>query len=232
MTNDTLTLADIDRVLPAEYDILQPDYPRDDSRHALRVVRHEERAQTYYFYSAREYFAFATSVIPRNRLLAKESGTCYIQLSASYDADPYFHASVTHTVAALTRSSVTLHRMKSDETSVRFVLTHEEMAALVEFYQDYLVDCERGSVAVWRRGATLTCFLRCLMRVLSTHKETFAHDEHTRYEESHVPASNSATSRTGSILPDLPATPGGERTARHTGLYSRLPHGCCSVPLC
>jgi len=70
-----------------------------------------------------------------------------VQLSASYDSDPYFHASVTHTVAAFTRSSVTLHRMKSDETSVRFTLTKDEMAALVESYQSYLADCEEGNVA-------------------------------------------------------------------------------------
>ena len=75
--------------------------------------------------------------------LAEEGGTRYVQLSASYDADPYFPASVTHTIAALTRSSVILHRMKSDETSVRFVLTQEEMASLIAGYQAYQADCER-----------------------------------------------------------------------------------------
>ncbi len=142
-----LTLADIDCVLPAEYDILQPGDPRNDNCNALRAVCHEASAQTHYFYTIREYFTFAASVIPRQRLLAEESGTRYVQLSASYDADPYFHASVTHTVAALSRSSVILHRMKSDETSVRFVLTNEEIAALVESYQSYRADCESGSVA-------------------------------------------------------------------------------------
>ena len=148
-TEDTyaLTLADIGRVLPTEYDILQPADPHNDNRTALRAVRHEASAQTHYLYSAKEYLKFATRITPRNRLLAQESGTCYIQLSASYDADPSFHASVTHTVAALTRSSVTLHRMKSDETSVRFVLSQQEMAALAESYQTYLADCESGSVA-------------------------------------------------------------------------------------
>jgi hypothetical protein len=121
--------------------------PCNENRAALRAVRHEALAHVHYFYSAQDYFKFATSVAPRQCLLAEESGTRYVQLSASYDADPYFHASVTHTVAALTRSSVTLHRMKSDETSARFVLTNEEMAALVEFYQSYLVNCESGSVA-------------------------------------------------------------------------------------
>ena len=148
-TDDTyaLTLDDIDRVLPTEYDILQPGDPRNDNRTALRAVRHEASAQTHYLSSAKEYLKFATRITPRNRLLAQESGTCYIQLSASYDADPYFHASVTHTVAALTRSSVTLHRMKSDETSVRFVLTNEEMTALVESFQDYLADCDSGKAS-------------------------------------------------------------------------------------
>ena len=141
------TLADIDRVLPAEYDILQPDVSHNDNRTALRAVRHEASAQTHYFYNVQEYLQFAVSIAPRNRLLAEESGTRYIQLSASYDADPYFHASVTHTVAALTRSSVILHRMKSDETSVRFVLSQQEMAALVESYQSYRTDCEEGSTA-------------------------------------------------------------------------------------
>ena len=37
--------------------------------------------------------------------------------------------------------------MKSDETAVRFELTKEEMAALVESYQAYLADCRTGSVA-------------------------------------------------------------------------------------
>ncbi len=148
-TNDThtLTLADIDRVLPAEYEVLQPSDLRNDNRAALRAVRHEAMARVHYFYSAQDYFKFATSVAPRQRLLAEESGTRYVQLSASYDADSYFHASVTHTVAALTRSSVTLHRMKSDETSVRFMLTNEEMAVLVESFQDYLADCESGKAS-------------------------------------------------------------------------------------
>ncbi len=149
MTEDTyaLTLTDIDRVLPAEYEILQPTDPRNDNRNAVRAVRHDAMAQVHYFYSAKKYLQFAVSIAPRNRLLAEESGTRYIQLSASYDADPYIHASVTLTVAALTGSSVILHRMKSDETSVRFVLSQQEMAALVESYQSCRTDCEEGSAA-------------------------------------------------------------------------------------
>jgi hypothetical protein len=151
-TNDTyaLTLTDIDRILPlpAEYEILQPGDLRNDNRAALRAVRHEASAQTHYFYSAKEYFTFAISVIPQSRLLAEESGTRYVQLSATYDSDPYFHASVTHTVAALSRSSVTLHRMKSDETSVRFVLSQAEMAALVDSYQTYRVECDNRTPAL------------------------------------------------------------------------------------
>jgi hypothetical protein len=50
---------------------------------------------------------------------------------------------VTHTVAAFTRANVILHRMKSDETSVRFELSREEMAALVSGYQSYLDDGEQ-----------------------------------------------------------------------------------------
>ncbi len=71
------------------------------------------------------------------------SCTRYIELSAQYDSDPWFHASVTHTVAAFTRNSVVLHRMKSDETSVRFELSREEIAALVSGYQSYLENCEQ-----------------------------------------------------------------------------------------
>jgi hypothetical protein len=151
-TDDTyaLTLVDIDRVLPTEYEILQPTDPRNENGAALRAVRHDAMAQTHFFYSAHEYFKFAVSIAPRQRLLAEESGTRYVQLSASYDADPSFHASVTHTIAALTRSSVILHRMRSDETSVRFVLSQQEMAALVESYQSYRADCEEGSVAQGR----------------------------------------------------------------------------------
>ena len=143
----TLSLSDIDRVLPAEYEVLQPTDPHNENRHALRAVRHDGAARVHYFYTIQEYLTFAVSIAPRTRLLAEESGTRYVQLSASYDSDTWFRASVTHTVAALTRSHVILHRLKSDETSIRSVLTRDEMAALVESYQAYLADCEAGSVA-------------------------------------------------------------------------------------
>jgi hypothetical protein len=138
-----LSLAGLDRVLPREYKALPPGDPHNGILHALRAVRNEAAAQTHYFYSAQEYVAFATSVA-RRRWLAEEGGTRYIELSAQYDADPWIHASVTHTVAAFTRASVILHRMKSDENSVRFELSREEMAALVSGYQSYLDDCEQA----------------------------------------------------------------------------------------
>ncbi len=140
----TLSLTDVDAVLPAEFQLLQPSDPHQEAPHALRVVRHETTEQTYAFDAPRHYLQFVLSVSPR-RLLADVSHTRYIELSAQYDSDPYFHSSVTHTVAAFTRNSVVLHRMKSDETSVRFELTREEMVALVSGYQSYLDDCEQAS---------------------------------------------------------------------------------------
>jgi hypothetical protein len=144
--NDTLTLsvADLDQVLPSEYTVLPPGDPRNDNPHALRALLNEESSQTYFFSSALEYLKFAVTVASRNRLLAENCGTRYIQLSASYDSDAYFHASVTHTVAAFTQNMVALHRMKSDETSVRFELSLEEMAALTSGYQSYQEDCDQA----------------------------------------------------------------------------------------
>src|SRR5690348_10930446 len=126
-----LNVTDIDCVLPAEYEVLQPGDQRNENRTALRAVCHDAMSRVHYFYSAKEYFKFAVSIVPRTRLLAEEAGTRYVQFSASYDADPYFQASVTHTVAAFTQNMVVLHRMKSDETSVRFELSRQEMAALL-----------------------------------------------------------------------------------------------------
>ena len=51
---------------------------------------------------------------------------------------------MTYTVAAITQNLVVLHRMKSDETSVRFELSRAEMTALVSGYQSYLDDCCPG----------------------------------------------------------------------------------------
>jgi hypothetical protein len=139
----TLSLTDVDAVLPAEFQLLQPSDPHNDAPHALRVVRHETTEQTYAFDTPRQYMQFVLSVSPR-RLLAEVSHTRYSELSAQYDSDAYFHASLTHTVAAFTQNTVVLHRMKSDETSVRFELSHEEMAALVLEYQSYLEDGEQA----------------------------------------------------------------------------------------
>jgi hypothetical protein len=146
MTTDAthlLSLTDVDAVLPAEFQLLQPADPHNDTPHALRVVRHGTTEQTYTFDTPRQYLQFVLSVSPR-RLLADVSHTRYSELSAHYDSDAYFHASVTHTVAAFTRNTVVLHRMKSDETSVRFELSGEEMAALVAGYQSYLDDGEQA----------------------------------------------------------------------------------------
>jgi hypothetical protein len=147
-TNETQTLdvSVIDRVLPAEYEILLPTDPRNENRAAIRAVHHRGGGLTHYFTSIQEYFTFATSVISRQRLLAEEYGTRYVQLSAQYDHDPFFHAGLTHTVAAFTHRSVVIHRLKSDETAVRIGFSAEEMAALVEGYQFYLAELE-GSVA-------------------------------------------------------------------------------------
>jgi hypothetical protein len=152
---DTLSLANVDAVLPAEFQILQPSDPRNDAPHALRVVHHETSDQTYAFDTSQQYLQFVLSISPR-RLLAEVSHTRYIELSAQYDSDAYFHASVTHTVAAFTQNTVVLHRMKSDETSVRFELSREEMAVLISSYRSYLEDGEQaGGEAETTRGPFL-----------------------------------------------------------------------------
>ena len=140
---DSLSLADVDAVLPAEFQILQPSDPHHDASRALRVVHHETTEQTYAFDTPQQYLKFVLSISPR-RLLADVSYTRYIELSAQYDSDAYFHASVTHTIAAFTQNTVVLHRMKSDETSVRFELSRQEMTALVSGYQSYLDDGEQA----------------------------------------------------------------------------------------
>ena len=138
----SVSLADLDRLLPAQYTVLSSDDARNDQPYALRTIWNDATLQTHAFPSAQAYLQFVVSVAERNPLLAEEGGTRYLLLSAQYDADPWFHASVTHSVAALTRSSVILHRMKSDETSVRFVLSREEMAALIAGYQAFQAECE------------------------------------------------------------------------------------------
>jgi hypothetical protein len=141
--NQMLSLTDIDAVLPAEFKLLKPSDPDTHAPHAMRVVRHATTEQIYAFETPQQYLQFVLSVSPR-RLLADVAHTRYIELSAQYDSDPYFHASVTHTVAAFTQNMVVLHRMKSDETSVRFELSRQEMAALVSGYQSYLNDSEEN----------------------------------------------------------------------------------------
>jgi hypothetical protein len=137
-----LSLTDIDAVLPNEFQVLQLSDAHTHSPDAMRVVRHVTTEQTYAFDTPQQYLHFVLSITPR-RLLTDVSHTRYIELSAQYDSDPYFHASVNHTVAAITRNLVVLHRMKSDETSVRFELSRAEMVALVSGYQSYLDDGEQ-----------------------------------------------------------------------------------------
>jgi hypothetical protein len=134
-----LNLTDIDEVLPKEFEVLHPSDPHAHSPHAVRVVRHTTTQQTYTFHTPQQYLHFVLSVSTR-RLLAEVSQTRYIELSSQYDNDVYFHSSVTHTVAALTRNMVVLHRLKSDETSVRFELSRAEMVTLISSYQSYLDD--------------------------------------------------------------------------------------------
>ena len=138
----SVSLADLDRLLPAQYTVLSSEDARNDQPYALRTIWNVSTLQTRAFPSAQAYLQFVVSVAQPNPLLAEEGGTRYLLLCAQYDADPFFPASVTHTIAALTRSSVILHRLKSDETAVRFVLSQEEMAALIAGYQSYQADCE------------------------------------------------------------------------------------------
>jgi hypothetical protein len=136
----TVNLIDIDDVLPEAFEILHTS--DQDTPSAVRVVRHTTTALTYTFQTARQYLHFVLSVTPR-RLLTDVSHTRYLELSSQYDSDPFFHANVTYTVAAITRNLVVLHRLKSDETSVRFELSRAEIAALISGYQSYLDDYEQ-----------------------------------------------------------------------------------------
>ena len=65
----TLNLTDIDVVLPAEFQILQPSDAHNHAPHALRVVRHKTTEQTYAFDTPQQYLKFVLSISPR-RLLA------------------------------------------------------------------------------------------------------------------------------------------------------------------
>jgi hypothetical protein len=142
----TLSLTDLDAVLPEAFEVLHPSDPHAHSPNALRVVRHATTRQTYTLHTPQQYLHFVLSVSPR-RVLSEVSQTRHIELSSQYDNDVYFHTSVTLTVAALTRNLVVLHRLKSDETSVRFELSRAEMAALVSGYQSYLDDGDQEDTA-------------------------------------------------------------------------------------
>jgi hypothetical protein len=73
------------------------------------------------------------------RILRDESDTRYIELSTQFEQDVYWHPSVTITLAAFTDRGVMLHRMKSEETAVRFDLSTEEMQALITGYTAFVV---------------------------------------------------------------------------------------------
>src|SRR5213594_33404 len=73
------------------------------------------------------------------RILSDEYDTRYIELSTQFEQDVYWHPSVTITLAAFTDHGVMLHRMKSEETAVRFDLSKEEIQALITGYTAYVV---------------------------------------------------------------------------------------------
>src|SRR5436190_20988369 len=73
------------------------------------------------------------------RILSDAYNTRYIELSTQFEQDVYWHPSVTITLAAFTDNGVMLHRLKSEETAVRFDLSKEEVAALITGYTTYVV---------------------------------------------------------------------------------------------
>jgi hypothetical protein len=84
----------------------------------------------------------ATNEDTNPRVLSDESDTRYIELSTQFEQDVYWHPSVTITLAAFTDHGVMLHRLKSEETAVRFDLSTEEMQTLISGYTAYVVACE------------------------------------------------------------------------------------------
>jgi hypothetical protein len=76
------------------------------------------------------------------RILSDEPDTRYIELSTQFEQDVYWHPSVTITLAAFTDHRVMLHRMKSEETAVRFDLSIAEIQALITGYTAHVVACE------------------------------------------------------------------------------------------
>ena len=73
------------------------------------------------------------------RILSDAYDTRYIELSTQFEQDVYWHPSVTITLAAFTDNGVMLHRLKSEETAVRFDLSIEEMQALITGYTASMV---------------------------------------------------------------------------------------------
>jgi hypothetical protein len=76
------------------------------------------------------------------RILSDETQTRYIELSTQCEEDVYWHPSVTITLAAFSESGVMLHRMKSEETAIRFDLSTQEIEALISGYTAYRVTHE------------------------------------------------------------------------------------------
>jgi hypothetical protein len=80
------------------------------------------------------------------RIVSDEYDTRYIELSAHCDQDAYWHPSVTITLAAFNDQGVLLHRMKSEETAVRFDLSTEEIQALIAGYTAYVAACKSNGL--------------------------------------------------------------------------------------
>jgi hypothetical protein len=87
----------------------------------------------------------ATNQDSTTRILSDESDTRYIELSTQFEQDVYWHPSVTITLAAFTDHGVMLHRLKSEETAVRFDLSTQEIQALITNYTAYVVARESES---------------------------------------------------------------------------------------
>jgi len=81
----------------------------------------------------------ATNEESAPRVLSDERETRYIELSTQFEQDAFWHPSVTITLAAFTDNGVLLHRMKSEETAIRFDLSPEEIQALISGYTAYVV---------------------------------------------------------------------------------------------
>src|SRR5436190_2953952 len=79
------------------------------------------------------------------RILSDAYNTRYIELSTQFEQDAYWHPSVTITLGAFTDNGVMLHRLKSEETAVRFDLSIEEIQRLISGYTAYVVACESRS---------------------------------------------------------------------------------------